>query len=244
MVEPTRPSPELLLRAARREARGRLKIFLGAAPGVGKTFAMLREGAEHLRNGTDVVVGILETHGRAETQRLAVGLEILPRRSVSHGVHELSEFDLDAMLERRPQVALVDELAHSNAPGSRHPKRWQDIEELRDAGIDVRTTLNVQHVESLNDLVASLTRVRVRETVPDRILDDAELEIVDLPPDELIERLKAGKVYVPQEASRALAHFFSKANLSALRELALRRAAQSVDRNLLDHIDSVGEQGV
>ncbi len=244
MVEPTRPSPELLLRAARREARGRLKIFLGAAPGVGKTFEMLREGAEHLRNGTDVVVGILETHGRAETQRLATGLEILPRRSVRHGAHELSEFDLDAMLERRPQVALIDELAHSNAPGSRHPKRWQDIEELRDAGIDVLTTLNVQHVESLNDLVASLTRVRVRETVPDRILDDAELEIVDLPPDELIERLKAGKVYVPQEASRALAHFFSKANLSALRELALRRAAQSVDRHLLDHVDSVGEDGV
>ena len=243
MAAPPRPSPEALLKAARREARGRFKIFLGAAPGVGKTFEMLREGAELLRNGLDVVAGVVETHGRAETEALVAPFELLPRQIIEHGGHKLPEFDIDAMLARKPRVALIDELAHTNAPGSRHPKRWQDIEELRDAGIDVLTTVNVQHVESLNDVVAGFTRVRVRETVPDAILDDAEIEIVDLPPDELIERLKAGKIYIPQEASRALGHFFSKSNLSALRELALRRAAQSVDRHLLDHVASVGDAG-
>ncbi len=243
MNDAARPSPEALLKAARREARGRLKIFLGAAPGVGKTFEMLREGADLMRSGLDVVAGVVETHGRAETDALVAPFEILPRRSIAHGAHTLSEFDIDAMLVRKPAVALIDEFAHTNAPGSRHPKRWQDIEELRDAGIDVLTTLNIQHVESLNDVVAGFTRIRVRETVPDAILDDAEIEIVDLPPDELIERLKAGKVYVPHEATRALGHFFSKSNLSALRELALRRAAQAVDRNLLDHVDLVGERG-
>ncbi|HEU0043962.1 sensor histidine kinase KdpD [Sphingomonas sp.] len=243
MNDAARPSPEALLKAARREARGRLKIFLGAAPGVGKTFEMLREGADLLRNGLDVVAGVVETHGRAETETLVAPFEVLPRRTIEHGAHTLAEFDLDGMLARKPRVALIDEFAHTNAPGSRHPKRWQDIEELRDAGIDVLTTLNIQHVESLNDVVAGFTRVRVRETVPDAILDDAEIEIVDLPPDELIERLKAGKVYVPHEATRALGHFFSKSNLSALRELALRRAAQTVDRHLLDHVASVGERG-
>ncbi|WP_374943073.1 DUF4118 domain-containing protein [Sphingomonas sp.] len=238
-----RPSPDALLRAARREARGRLKIFLGAAPGVGKTFEMLREGADLMRGGADVVAGVVETHGRAETEALVAPFEVLPRHAIVHGTHTLAEFDIDAMLVRKPSVALIDEFAHTNAPGSRHPKRWQDIEELRDAGIDVLTTLNVQHVESLNDVVAGFTRVRVRETVPDAILDDAEIEIVDLPPDELIERLKAGKVYVPHEATRALGHFFSKSNLSALRELALRRAAQTVDRHLLEHVASVGERG-
>lgn len=243
MMSPARPSPDALLKAARREARGRLKIFLGAAPGVGKTFEMLREGAELLRRGTDVVAGIIETHGRAETEALLAPLEVMPRRRIAHGPYSLGEFDLDAMLTRRPQLALIDELAHSNAPGSRHTKRWQDIEELRDAGIDVLTTLNIQHVESLNDVVAGFTRVRVRETVPDAIIDDAEVEIVDLPPDELIERLQAGKVYVPAEATRALGHFFTKSNLSALRELALRRAAQAVDRELLDHVETQGEPG-
>jgi len=241
--EAARPDPQALLKAARREARGRLKIFLGAAPGVGKTFEMLREGAEMLRQGVDVVAGVIETHGRAETEALVAPLEVLPRRAIEHGTHTLPEFDIDAMLRRRPQVALIDEFAHSNAPGSRHPKRWQDIEELRDAGIDVLTTLNIQHVESLNDVVASLTRVRVRETVPDALLDDAEIEVVDLPPDELIDRLKAGKVYVPDEATRALGHFFAKSNLSALRELALRRAAQVVDKSLLDHVATTGEAG-
>ena len=241
--DPARPSPDALLKAAKREARGRLKIILGAAPGVGKTYEMLREGSDFLRQGKDVVVGIVETHGRADTEALTAPFEVIPRKSIDHGAHKLSEFDIDAMLERRPQIALIDEFAHTNAPGSRHPKRWQDVEELRDAGIDVLTTLNIQHVESLNDVVAGFTKVRVRETVPDALLDDADIEVVDLPPDELIERLKDGKVYIPAEASRALNHFFSKANLSALRELALRRAAQTVDRQMLDHVRLAGEPG-
>ena len=241
--EPTRPSADALLKVARAEARGKLKIFLGAAPGVGKTFEMLREGADQLRQGRDVVAGIIETHGRAETEALAAPFELIERKPIAHGGHTLPEFDIDAMLERRPQIALIDELAHSNAPGSRHPKRWQDIEELRDAGIDALTTLNIQHIESLNDVVAGFTRVRVRETVPDAVLDDAEIEVVDVPADELIARLRDGKVYVPEEASRALGHFFSKANLSALRELALRRAAQTVDRQMLAHVDLAGEVG-
>jgi len=242
-VNDTRPSPEALLKAAKREGRGRLKIILGAAPGVGKTFEMLREGADALKAGTDTVVGVVETHGRADTQALLDPFEVLPRKSVAHEGHTLDEFDLDAMLARRPRLALIDELAHTNAPGGRHPKRWQDIEELRDAGIDVMTTLNVQHVESLNDVVASFTHVRVRETVPDALLDDAEIEVVDLPPDELIARLTAGKVYIPGEAARALENFFTKANLSALRELALRRAALAVDRALLDHVETTGTPG-
>ena len=243
MNDPHRPDPDALLKAARRETRGRLKIFLGAAPGVGKTYEMLRQGAAMLADGKDVVAGIIETHGRAETVALTRPFEVLPRHAITHGAHSLTEFDIDAMLVRAPRIALIDELAHTNAPGSRHPKRWQDVEELRDAGIDVLTTLNIQHIESLNDLVAGITRVRVRETVPDAILDDAEIEVIDLPPDELIDRLKDGKVYVPEEASRALVHFFSKGNLSALRELALRRAAQAVDRQMLDHVALTGEAG-
>lgn len=238
-----RPSPEALLKAARAEARGRLKILLGAAPGVGKTVEMLQEGAEMLRGGVDVVIGVVETHGRAETQALVSPFEQLPRREIRHGAHRLHEFDLDAMLARAPQVALIDEFAHSNAPGCRHLKRWQDVEELRDAGIDVITTLNIQHVESLNDVVASFTHVRVRETVPDSCLEDAEIEVVDLPPDDLIARLKAGKVYIPDEASRALHHFFAKSNLSALRELALRRAAQAIDLQMLDQLRASGKSG-
>ncbi|WP_031298227.1 sensor histidine kinase [Sphingobium lactosutens] len=239
MTDPeSRPSPEALLRAASREGRGRLKIFLGAAPGVGKTFEMLREGAERLRGGTDVVVAVVETHGRAETEALVAPFEVVARSQRAYRGHVLEEMDLNAVLARRPELALVDEFAHSNVDGSRHPKRWQDVMELLDAGIDVYTTLNIQHVESLNDVVASFTRVRVRETVPDSVFDGAEIEVVDLPPDELIDRLKAGKVYVPAEASRALGHFFSKPNLSALREMALRRAALSIDRALLDHLDA------
>ena len=213
MSDRDRPAPEAFLRAAAQEGRGRLKIFLGAAPGVGKTYEMLSEGAARKRAGVDVVVGVVETHGRAETEALTRGLEILPRRSIDHANHVLTEMDLDALLERRPALALVDELAHSNAPGSRHPKRYQDVEELLEAGIDVYSTINIQHVESLNDVVASFTRVRVRETVPDGILEAAEIEVVDIPPDELIERLKDGKVYLPQEATRALSHLFSKTNL-------------------------------
>ena len=238
MTESDRPSPEAFLRQAAQEGRGRLKVFLGAAPGVGKTWEMLTDGRQRRDAGVDVVIGVVETHGRRETEALVHGHEIVPRRTIDHQGHSLGEMDIDAILERRPQLVLVDELAHTNAPGSRHPKRYQDVEELLGAGIDVYSTLNIQHVESLNDVVASFTRVRVRETVPDSILENAEIEVVDIPPDELIERLRDGKVYIPQEATRALTHFFSKSNLTALRELALRRAAQAVDAQMLDHVRS------
>ncbi|WP_114228929.1 MULTISPECIES: sensor histidine kinase [Sphingomonas] len=231
-----RPSPDALLRVAAQEGRGRLKLFLGAAPGVGKTYEMLSEGQARRRDGSDVVIAVVETHGRAETEALTRDLPVIPKKSIDYQGRTLAELDLDAVLARRPALALVDELAHTNAPGCRHPKRWQDVEELLAAGIDVYSTLNVQHIESLNDVVASFTKVRVRETVPDRIVEQAEIELVDIPPDELIERLKAGKVYVPAEATRALSHFFSKSNLSALRELALRRAAQAVDAQMLDYV--------
>lgn len=238
-----RPSPDALLRQARREERGQLKIFLGAAPGVGKTFAMLTEGMTLMREGIDVVVAVVETHGRPETEALLEPLEVIPRRRVDYHGRTLTEMDLDAVLARAPSLALVDEYAHSNVEGSRHPKRWQDIEELLNAGIDVYTTLNIQHVESLNDVVASFTHVRVRETVPDSVFENAEIMVVDLPPDELIERLKEGKVYVPDEASRALGHFFSRPNLSALREMALRRAALNVDRQMLQELDATALPG-
>jgi len=237
--DPTRPSPDALLEAARREerTRGRLKVFLGAAPGVGKTYEMLTIGRARLKAGADVVIGVVETHGRAETEALLDGFAVIPRRPVPYHGTVLEEMDLDALLARRPALALVDELAHTNAPGSRHPKRYQDVEELLDAGIDVLTTLNIQHVESLNDVVASITRIRVRETVPDGVLDRADdIEVVDLNPDDLIDRLKAGKVYVPTNAERALKHYFSRGNLTALRELALRRTADRVDDELLGHM--------
>lgn len=242
-TEIARPSPEALLRQARKEGRGRLKVYLGASPGVGKTYEMLSDGAALMRSGTDVVIGVVETHGRAETRALTEGFEIVPRRQIRYQGRTLEEMDLDGLLARRPVLALVDELAHTNAPGSRHPKRYQDVEELLAAGIDVYTTVNIQHIESLNDVVASFTRVRVRETVPDDVLENAEIEVVDIPPDELIERLKAGKVYVPEEASRALGHFFSRSNLSALRELALRQAAQRIDREILSDLDAAGLAG-
>ncbi|WP_455429819.1 histidine kinase, partial [Methylobacterium crusticola] len=234
-----RPSPEALLAQARREGpgRGRLKIFLGAAPGVGKTYAMLTAAHARHREGVDVVVGVVETHGRAETEALLAGLEVVPRRAVAYKGGRLEEMDLDALLARRPRLALVDELAHTNAPGSRHPKRYLDVEELLQAGIDVHTTLNIQHVESLNDVVAQITRIRVRETVPDGVLDRADdIEVIDLSPEDLVRRLREGKVYVPRQAERALAHYFSPGNLTALRELALRRTAQRVDDQLLTHM--------
>ncbi len=219
--------------AERRRARGRLKVFFGAAAGVGKTYAMLEEAAERRTAGVDVVVGYVETHGRPETEVLLVGLEPLPGRAVEYrGVH-LREFDLDAALARRPALLLVDELAHTNAPGSRHAKRWQDVEELLAAGIDVYTTCNVQHLESLNDVVAKITGVQVRETVPDAVLEEAdEVELIDLPPDDLIQRLTEGKVYVPEQADRAIRKFFRKGNLIALRELALRTTAARVDAQM------------
>jgi len=232
-----RPSPEALLDAAKQEGRGRLKIFLGAAPGVGKTYEMLLSAQAKRREGIDIVVGIVETHGRQETEALLDGLVVIPRREVDYKGHRLTEMDLDGILKRRPQLVLVDELAHSNAPGSRHPKRYLDVEELIAAGIDVYTTLNIQHVESLNDVVARITRIRVRETVPDSILDQADdIEIVDIAPDDLIQRLQEGKVYVPHQAERAVRHYFQPGNLTALRELALRRAAQRVDDQLLSHM--------
>jgi two-component system sensor histidine kinase KdpD len=238
-----RPSPEALLAEAQREARGRLKIFLGAAPGVGKTYEMLTSARRLARDGTDVVVGLVETHGRHETAALLAGLEVLPRRRVAHRGHELEEMDLDALLRRRPALALVDELAHDNAPGSRHPKRWMDVEELLASGIDVWTTMNVQHVESLNDVVAQITHVRVRETVPDSVLARAEIELIDLTPDELRQRLHDGKVYVPEAASRALEHYFNHGNLTALRELALRRTAERVDDRMVQYMRAHGLAG-
>jgi two-component system sensor histidine kinase KdpD len=232
-----RPSPEALLAAARQETRGRLKIFLGAAPGVGKTYEMLLSAQARRRDGIDVVIGVIEAHGRRETEVLLEGLEVIPRQQVDYKGHLLAEMDLDGILKRCPQLVLVDELAHTNAPGSRHPKRYLDVEELIAAGIDVFTTLNIQHVESLNDIVARITRIRVRETVPDSILDQADdIEVVDLSPEDLIKRLREGKVYVPQQAERAIRHYFSSGNLTALRELALRRTAQRVDEQLLSHM--------
>jgi len=232
-----RPSPEALLAAARQEGRGRLKIFLGAAPGVGKTYEMLLAAQARRRDRIDVVVGVVEAHGRHETEALLEGLEVIPRQQVEYKGHLLAEMDLDAILRRRPQLVLVDELAHTNAPGSRHPKRYLDVEEIIAAGIDVFATLNIQHVESLNDVVARITRIRVRETVPDSILDQADdIEVIDLSPEDLIKRLREGKVYVPQQAARAIRHYFSQGNLTALRELALRRTAQRVDEQLLSHM--------
>src|SRR5271163_2023365 len=236
-----RPSPEALLEAARREERriGKLRIFVGAAPGVGKTYEMLQQAHALKKDGYDVVVGVVETHGRRETEALLEGLEVIPRKRIEYKGQFLQEMDLDAVIARRPQIVLVDELAHTNADGSRHPKRYLDVEELRSYGIDVYTTVNIQHIESLNDVVAQITHVRVRETVPDAVFDSADaVEIVDLTPDDLIQRLKEGKVYVPKQAERALEHFFSPANLTALRELALRRTADRVDEQLLTHMQA------
>jgi two-component system sensor histidine kinase KdpD len=236
-----RPSPDALLEAARRESdqTGRLKIFVGAAPGVGKTYEMLQSAHAKRKAGADVVVGIVETHGRAETEVLLQGLEVLPRKRLEYKDQILEEMDLDALIARHPQIALVDELAHTNAPGSRHPKRHLDVEELLSHGIDVYTTVNIQHLESLNDVVAQITHVRVRETVPDSVFDRADaIELIDLTPDDLIQRLKEGKVYVPKQAERALEHYFSPGNLTALRELALRRTAERVDEQLLTHMQA------
>jgi two-component system sensor histidine kinase KdpD len=240
-----RPNPEALLERIRqdeaRAGRGKLKIFFGASPGVGKTYAMLEEARAKRRDGVDVLVGLVETHGRPETAALLEGLEVLPRRAIEYRGVVLEEFDLDAALHRRPALILLDELAHTNAPGSRHARRFQDVEELLAAGINVSTTLNVQHLESLNDVVAQITGVRVRETVPDSILDEAdEVELADLSAEDLLGRLKEGKVYVPEQAARALDQFFRKGNLIALRELALRRTAQRVDAQMRGYMADHG----
>jgi len=237
MTEDQRPAPDALLEAARKEGRGRLKIFLGAFPGVGKTYAMLQSAHARRKEGVDVVVGVAESHGRAETEALLRGLDVLPRKKIAYRGRVFGEMDIDAILWRKPKLAIVDELAHSNVSGSRHEKRWQDVEELLAAGIDVYSTLNIQHLESLNDVVARISKVQVRETVPDSVLELAEeIELVDLPSDDLIQRLREGKVYVPEQVGQAVRHFFSKGNLTALRELALRAAAERVDAQMLDYM--------
>jgi len=240
-----RPDPEALLAEVReqerRAGRGRLKIFFGASPGVGKTYAMLEDARAKRREGVDVVVGVVETHGRAETTALLEGLEILPRRPIEYRGITLHEFDLEGALARRPTLLLVDELAHTNAPGSRHARRSQDVEELLAAGINVYTTLNVQHLESLNDVIAQITGIQVRETVPDSILDQADqLELADLSAEDLLTRLREGKVYVPDQAARAVEQFFRKGNLIALRELALRRTAERVDAQMRGYMREHG----
>jgi two-component system sensor histidine kinase KdpD len=239
-----RASPDALLALANKEGRGRLKIFLGAAPGVGKTFAMLTSARSEKAGGTDVVAGLIETHGRRETEQLVEGFEFLPRKPIVYRNQIIKEFDLDAALARRPKLLLVDEYAHTNVPGSRHPKRWQDIDELLAAGINVWTTLNIQHLESLNDVVLKITKVRVRETVPDTVFDKAdEIILVDFPPDELLKRLAEGKVYVQDTATRAVESFFKPQNLTALRELALRRAAERIDVDLVSRMQAHAIEG-
>jgi len=242
--EPKRPDPEALLAAANRARRGRLKVFLGMAPGVGKTYEMLRAARRRKAEGQDVLIGVVETHGRRETESLLRGMDILPRKPIEHRGRIQMEFDIDAALERAPKILLVDEYAHSNAIGSRHPKRWQDVEELLDAGVDVWTTLNVQHLESLVDVIQRITGVRQRETVPDSALSRADaIELVDITPEELRERMAAGKVYVPETARLASENFFKVENLTALRELALRRAAQTVDDQLVAAMREKGVEG-
>jgi two-component system sensor histidine kinase KdpD len=239
-----RPSPDALLKTAGQQGRGRLKIFLGAAPGVGKTYEMLVQARRRKLDGVDAVIGVVETHGRVETDLLTKGIETVPKKRSLYKGRVLAEMDIDAILQRQPRLVLVDELAHDNAPGSRHPKRYLDVEELLAAGVDVYTTLNVQHIESLNDVVARITHVRVRETVPDAILDRADdIELVDLTPEDLLQRLKDGKVYMSDAAARAQQNYFQPGNLAALRELALRLTAQRVDAQMVDYMRAHAIQG-
>ena len=243
MIEHSRPNPDELLARVHAEeqqqSRGKLKIFLGYAAGVGKTYAMLEAGHARKIDHVDVVVGYVETHHRAETEALVQGLETVPRKEIEYRGRVLTEMDVDAVLARKPQLALVDEFAHTNAPGSRHPKRYLDVQEILAAGIDVYTTLNIQHLESLNDVVAQITGVVVHETIPDNVIDQsAEIELIDLAPDELLQRLKDGKVYVPEQAVRAIEKFFRKGNLTALREIALRRTADRVDDQMRDYMET------
>jgi two-component system, OmpR family, sensor histidine kinase KdpD len=246
-VSEHRPDPDALLARVQAEQargrRGKLKVFLGAAAGVGKTYAMLETARGRGATGLDVVVGYVEPHGRPETEALLEGLERLPPRVVEYRGTVLREFDLDAALARRPALILVDELAHTNAPGARHERRWQDVMELRDAGIDVYTTVNIQHLESLNDVVARITGITVRETVPDSVLESAdEVELIDLPPDELIQRLREGKVYVPPQADRAVQKFFRKGNPDRRHRHGPRVGVVPV-RPALDPRDGVSPRG-
>ena len=240
--EPRRPSPEELLerynlKSAEKESRrGRLRVFLGAAPGVGKTYAMLIEAKRLKAEGHDVAVGFVETHGRPETETQIGDLEVIPRKQAPYRGVIVEEMDTDAILARKPEIVLVDELAHTNAPGSPRHKRYEDVELLRDAGIDVISTLNIQHLASLQDVIAGITGVEVRETIPDKVLDDADVQLIDLPTEALIERLHQGKVYPPQRAQQALQHFFRPGNLTALREMALRRMAAGVEEALTDYM--------
>ncbi len=239
-----RPDPDALIAAAAREGRGRLKVFLGAAPGVGKTWEMLTAARQKHKEGLDVLIGVVESHGRAETEAQISDLPILPRHRLQYRGQELEEFDLDSALARRPKLMLMDELAHTNAPGSRHHKRWEDVEELLASGIDVWATLNVQHLESLNDAVARITGVRVRETLPDKVLEQAdEIELIDLPPAELRGRLEQGRIYRPDVAKRAMDGFFREGNLASLREMALRRAAERVDADVTSYMRAKSIQG-
>jgi two-component system sensor histidine kinase KdpD len=241
----TRPDPDALLRRIREEARGerqrgRLRIYLGAFPGVGKTYSMLNEAHRRKTYGEDVVVGLVETHGRANTATMLEGLEVIPRKVVDYQGHRIEEMDVDAILRRHPAVCLVDEIAHTNAPGSERQKRYEDVAEIRYAGIDVVATLNVQHLESLNDTVESITGVRVRETIPDSVLDEAdEVILIDLSPEGARARMQHGHIYPPDQARVALERFFRPENLAALRELALRRTAQEVDERLEDMMHEV-----
>ncbi len=242
--EARRPSPAALLELAERETRGKLKVFLGMAPGVGKTYAMLNAARALKAEGADVAVGVVETHGRADTNAMLEGLEVLPRRAVTYRNRTIMEFDIEAAIARRPTLLLVDEFAHTNAPGLLHPKRYQDVEEALRAGIDVWTTLNIQHLESLTDVVQRITGIVVRETVPDSVIEKAdEIVVVDLPPDELIKRLKEGKVYLPENAKRAVDQFFKPSNLTALRELALRRTVDRVDEQMIAQLRQQGIEG-
>ncbi|MEO8540817.1 MAG: sensor histidine kinase KdpD [bacterium] len=246
--EDLRPDPEALLRIAQRaeraSTRGRLRIYLGAAPGVGKTYAMLQEGRRRADRGADVVVGYVETHNRPLTLEAAEGLPVVPRKVIAYQGVNVEEMDTTAVIARHPQIALVDELAHTNAPGSTHEKRWQDVEEILAAGITVITTVNIQHLESLNDVVAGITGVKVRETVPDAVIDDAdEVEIVDISPEALRSRMRHGNIYPAEQAARALESFFQPGNLAALRDLALRRVTSEVEDRLTEYMHEHGLRG-
>ena len=240
-----RPDPDALLKVGQKPTRGRLKLFLGAAPGVGKTFAMLTEAHEKRREGLDVLIGWVDTHGRRETAALLKGLEVLPRQTIQRGTFTTETLDIDAIIRRRPALVVIDELPHSNPPNARHLKRWQDIEDILDVGIDVYSAMNIQHLESLNDMVGTMTGVDVKETIPDRFFDEAdEVRLVDLPPDDLLKRLEAGKIYLPGFIERAKNHFFRKANLIALRELSLRLMADRLETEIREHRSLSTDQSV